>query len=295
MNLRCHSYTLAPDFIFDESVSLRRGTRGAHFGMPHLRAADVTFLQLQNTVFCVSCELISCNNTSKCLACSSTALLSLSRVLGGSIREHQRARVIGDELIDRVVETILERNSGREFVAEGSTLSACSDPSLLSPAATCRILPNALPQLQPAMRWVLDRACTITGADGAALALSRQGKLICHAQTGSSPDLGTEIELNRGISGLCARTGVSWRCDSSDTDPYVDRNRCRHLGTQSVMAAPISHLNSVLGVLEAFSGRKNAFTDHDVATLQFLSALLVVAITRGGVATAAQAPPLRGS
>jgi GAF domain-containing protein len=292
MNLRCHSYTLAPDFIFDESVFTSSRTRGAHFGMPHLRAADVNFLQLQNTVFCVSCELISYNNTSKCLACSSTALLSLSRLLGGSIREHQRARVIGDELIDRVVENILERNCSREFVAEGSTLSAGGHPALLTPAATCRILPNALPQLQPAMRWVLDRACTITRADGAALALSRQGKLICHAQIGSSPDLGTEIELNRGISGLCARTGVSWRCDSSDTDPYVDRSRCREMGTQSVVAAPVSHLNSVLGVLEAFSTRENAFTDHDVATLQFLSALLVVAITRGGAATAAQVPLL---
>ena len=202
---------------------------------------------------------------------------------------------MGDELIDGVVESILERNTGREWIGESSTLSAHTNQAPAGLPVSCRILPNALPQLQPAMRWVVDRACTITRADGAALALARQGKLVCHAHTGSSPDLGTEIELNRGISGLCARTGVGWRCDSSDTDPYVDRNRCHDLGTQSVMAAPVSHLNSVLGVLEVFSRHKSAFTDRDAATLQLLSGLLVVAITKGGAGSAAQPAALMAS
>jgi len=261
------------------------GDRGAHFGMPQFRASDVTFLQLQNTVFCVSCELISYNNTTKCLACSSTALLSLSRVLGGAIREQDRARLIDDAVINRVVENILEKGTHSEFVAESSTL-VCAEPAMAS-GLTCLTLPNALPQLQPAMRWVLERACTVTRADGAALALARRGKLVCHAHAGASvPDLGVEIDLNRGISGLCARTAMSWRCDSSDRDPHVDRTHCRELGTQSVLAAPVSHLNSVLGVLEVFSGRKSAFSDQDVATVQLLTGLLVVAITRGSQAPA---------
>ena len=255
--------------------------------MSQFRAADVTFLQLQNTVFCVSCELISYNNTSKCLACSSTALLSLSRVLGGAIREQERARLIDDAVINRVVEKILEKNVPEEFVSESSTL-LCADHTLAA-GETCRTLANSLPQLQPAMRWIVERACTTTGADGAALALARQGKLVCHAHLGSSvPDLGVEINLNRGISGLCARTAMSWRCDSSDRDPYVDRSHCRELGTQSVLAAPVTHLNSVLGVLEVFSSRKCAFSDQDVATVQLLTGLLVVAITRGGVSDSAQ-------
>ena len=49
-----------------------------------------------------------------------------------------------------------------------------------------------------------------------------------------------------------------------------------------MLAAPVSHLNSVLGVLEVFSSYKNAFTDHDVASVQLLTGLLVVAITRAG-------------
>jgi putative methionine-R-sulfoxide reductase with GAF domain len=246
--------------------------------MPQFRAADVTFLQLQNTVFCVSCELISYNNSTKCLACSSTALLSLSRVLGGTIREPDRARLIDDAAINRVVDNILERNATPEFVSESSTLVRADQ---VTGGFACRTLPNALPQLQPAMRWVIERACTATRASGAALALARRGKLICHAHGGSAPDLGVEVDVNRGISGLCARTAMSWRCDSSDQDPYVDRSRCRELGSQSVLAAPVTHLNSVLGVLEVFSSHKNAFSDQDVATVQLLSGLLVVAIARG--------------
>jgi len=43
----------------------------------------------------------------------------------------------------------------------------------------------------------------------------------------------------------------------------------------------VAHLNSVLGVLEVFSSHRNAFSDHDIATVQLLAGLLVVAITRG--------------
>ena len=249
--------------------------------MPHLQAANVTFLELRNTVFCVQCELISYNNSSNCLACGSSALLTLNRVLGGSLRNQERTRLVDDELIDRVVENILTRSAvhnAASGIPEHSSAEKATRPEI----GICRTLPNALPQLQPAMRWIVDRASTLTRANGAALALARQGKLICHASSGFlTPDLGVEIDLHRGISGLCARSGTSWRCDSADHDPHVDRLRCRELGTQSVLAAPVSHLNSVLGVLEVFSNQKNAFDDHDVATVQLLAGLLVVAITRG--------------
>ncbi|MBV9073424.1 MAG: GAF domain-containing protein [Acidobacteria bacterium] len=251
--------------------------------MPHLRPAEVTFLELRNTVFCVNCELISYNNSSKCLACCSTALLSLPRVLGGSLRAEPQTRLIEDEMINRAVENILQK-SAAESTSSLLTLQSTETNSLgVGSSIACRTLPHSLPQLQPAMRWVVERACTLTRADGAALALSRQGKLLCHAHAGSSaPDLGVELELSHGISGLCARTGASWRCDASDSDPYVDRNRCRELGSQSIVAAPVSHLNSVLGVLEVFSSQRNAFTDQDVASVQLLTGLLVVAITRAG-------------
>lgn len=254
--------------------------------MPHLRAADVTFLRLHNTMFCAECELISYNNSSNCLACGSSALLSLSRVLGGPIQKQERAKVIEDDLIHRVVSNILEfsrplRDGGSTALIHSPDAAQTRKPP--AAALACRTLPDSLPQLQPAMGWVVERAWTLTGAEGAALALKRQGKLICHAQAGSSaPDLGTEVDLGRGISGLCARTGAAWRCDDATSDPHIDRIRCQELGSTSVVAAPVSHLNSVLGVLEIFSPDKNAFSDHDVATTQLLAGLMMVAITRNG-------------
>jgi len=286
MNQRCYSYSAAATLYLRRIgwlTLLRLGSRGAPFGMPHLQPADVTFFEIRNTVFCVQCELMSYNSGSNCLACGSTALLTLARLLGGSLRNQDRARLIDDELIDRAVENILGHEMAREALTDAVDSSSNSEHIAYrsSSGIACRTLPDSLPQLQPAMRWVVERACTITRADGAALALSRQGKLVCHAQAGNvAPDLGVELKLGHGISGLCASTGVSWRCDSAESDTYVDRNRCRELGTQSVLAAPVAHLNSVLGVLEVFSSHRSAFTDYDVATVQLLAGLLVVAITR---------------
>ena len=61
-----------------------------------LTVADVNFVSLQTAVFCVQCEMLSDNNTPRCLACGSGAVLSLSRVLGGSLRGQQTTHLIAD-------------------------------------------------------------------------------------------------------------------------------------------------------------------------------------------------------
>src|SRR3954468_4931848 len=57
-------------------------------------AKDVVFLGRRDTVFCTVCELISYNNSPRCHSCGSMAVLSLSRVLGGSLRHEDCARVV---------------------------------------------------------------------------------------------------------------------------------------------------------------------------------------------------------
>src|SRR5882724_13513687 len=75
--------------------------------MDWFKARDAHFLGLQTAVFCVACELISENNTPHCLACGSQALISLSRVLGGSLRRQQTAHLIADAELDRLVHDLL--------------------------------------------------------------------------------------------------------------------------------------------------------------------------------------------
>src|SRR5512143_1039274 len=75
--------------------------------MGWVKASDINFLSLQTAVFCVSCELISENNTPCCLSCGSQAVLSLSRILGGSLKGQQTAHLIQDAELDRLVRDLL--------------------------------------------------------------------------------------------------------------------------------------------------------------------------------------------
>ena len=72
-----------------------------------LTGQDISFLTLQTAVFCVECELISKNTTPYCMACGSRAVLSLSRVLGGSLHGQQTAHLIVDAELDRLVRDLL--------------------------------------------------------------------------------------------------------------------------------------------------------------------------------------------
>jgi hypothetical protein len=67
------------------------------------------FLPLQTAIFCVECKLISENNTLLPRACGSKALLSLLRVLGGSLRNKETAHLIQDAQLDRLARDLLHR------------------------------------------------------------------------------------------------------------------------------------------------------------------------------------------
>src|SRR6267154_1639111 len=90
---------------------------------------DRNFVPLQAATFCAECELISNNSTPYCLACGSRALLSLSRVLGGSLRNQQTAHLITDIELDQLVRDLLRT------VPDPELLSATSQSSRISSAA----------------------------------------------------------------------------------------------------------------------------------------------------------------
>src|SRR5207237_912118 len=91
--------------------------------MGWVKLQDINFLALQSAVFCVQCELISENNTPACLACGSQAVLSLSRVLGGSLRGQQIANVIADAELNRLVRARL-RTVSESCAAAGNGVRA---------------------------------------------------------------------------------------------------------------------------------------------------------------------------
>ena len=245
--------------------------------MPLLKAYDVSLLQLRDAVLCVECELISYNNSTNCLACGSSALMSLSRVLGGSLHSQPNTNLIDDETLDQIVYSTLESIPVRP--ARSVEVIAARSRHEENEPHTSLQLPSANPV--SVMRFVVDRAFTLTRAHGAALATWQDNRMVCQALAGDTvPALGSEVQTDRGLAGLCVRSGQAWRCDDAVTDPNVNLEACRDLGIRSVIAAPLNHLNRVLGVLQVLSSEAFAFDDRDIATVQLLSHLMVMAFSR---------------
>jgi GAF domain len=264
--------------------------------MNWVKARDAHFLGLQTAVFCVACELISENNTPQCLACGSQALIGLSRVLGGSLRGQQTAQLIADAELDRLVRDLLRsvplpstsdaENSlpvsfaalapGRSHVRCASTTA----PGMASSSSGLQSYSTEI-DLEPAISVIAERAQSLTGASGAAIALRKGDEMVCRARAGrTAPDLGVRLQSDSGISADCIRTGEVVLCHDAAENPRVDLAACQRLGVRSILAAPLRHFRRTLGVFEVFSAAPYAFASRDVATMQLLSSVMVAAISR---------------
>ena len=260
-----------------------------------LTGQDISFIGLQTAVFCVECELISKNNTPNCLACGSRAVLSLSRVLGGSLRGQRTASLIDDVELDRLVRDLLrtvpvsvaEDRVRVSFasVAPSRHHARALDSHPVNSAGQPRhfereIHPREL-DLEPAICVIAERAQALTGATGAALALRHGDEIVCRARAGrTAPDLGVRLQTDSGISADCVRTGEVVLCHDAEKNPRVDLASCRRLGVRSILAAPLRHFRRTLGIFEVLSAAPNAFDSRDIATMQLLSSMMVAAISR---------------
>jgi GAF domain-containing protein len=248
-----------------------------------LSGSEIHFLSLQTAIFCVQCELISANNTPSCLACGSAAVLSLSRILGGSLRHQPSARLIEDDELNRLVRELLQTVP---FAVEG----AAPKHSLHAPERhharhhldhSHEHIASPQINLEPAIGVITERAQVLTGATGAAIALRRGDEVICRARAGrTAPDLGVRLQTDSGVSAECLRSGEVVLCNDADDNPRADLASCRRLGVRSILAAPLRQQHRTLGIFEVLSAAPNAFNQQDVATMQLLSSMMVAAISR---------------
>jgi hypothetical protein len=254
--------------------------------MSRVPSHQVHFLSLPTAIFCVQCELISANNTTACLACGSKAVLSLSRLLGGSLRGQATARVIHDDELNRLVRELLHTVPGSELRndhLDHPHVPARHHARLAGSREGMHddCMPVAQIDLEPAIGVIAERAQVLTGATGAALALRDGSEVICRARAGrTAPDLGVRLQTDSGISAECLRTGEVVLCNNAEQNPHVDRLICERLGVRSILAAPLRQFHSTLGIFEVLSATPNAFNYQDIATMQLLSSMMVTAITR---------------
>lgn len=247
-----------------------------------LPRTQIHFLSLPTAIFCVQCELISANTTTACLACGSKAVLSLSRLFGGSLRAQPLARLIQDDELNRLVRELLSTVPDMEY----SPPDACdvSDshyaPSFSS-GSNARGLYGSKIDLEPAIGVIAERAQVLTGATGAAIALRSGSEVICRARAGrTAPDVGIRLQTDSGISAECLRTGEIILCNDAEDDPQVDLASCRRLGVRSILAAPLRQFQKTLGIFEVLSASPQAFTQQHATTMQLLASMMVAAISR---------------
>ena len=128
--------------------------------------------------------------------------------------------------------------------------------------------------LDAILRAVTEVAQKQTGASGAAVAMWKNGEMICRARSGNiAPPLGARLSSNTGISGECLRTGQRQHCPDTENNPLVDVEVCRSLGLRSIAVLPIQGWRGINGILEVFSTEPRAFSEGHLAFLQQLSAV----------------------
>src|SRR5271157_351325 len=129
-------------------------------------------------------------------------------------------------------------------------------------------------RLDPLLGMIAEVACQLTGSSGAALAMWKDGFMVCRARSGdTAPALGARLSANTGISGECLRTGEIQHCKDTENDLLVDVDVCRALGLRSIAVLPIQGWRGLNGILEVFSTEPAAFTAAHIALLQQIAAL----------------------
>jgi putative methionine-R-sulfoxide reductase with GAF domain len=259
---------------------------------------DVHFVPLQTATFCIQCELISTNSRPYCLACGNTSLLSLSRVLGGTLRNQQTAHLITDSELDSLVRDllrtvpdphVLEVADHHARVPSTALRSQLRVANAAHPVSGFRAvhageevdIHAAELDLEPAISAITERAQHLTGATGAAIALRAGDEIVCRARAGrTAPDLGIRLQTDTGISAEAVRTGEVMLCHDAERNPRVDLASCRRLGVRSILVSPLRYYRRTLGVFEVLSSSPSAFDEKDVATMQLLSSMMVAAISR---------------
>jgi TonB family protein len=126
-----------------------------------------------------------------------------------------------------------------------------------------------------------EAARTLTGADGAAVALRTKGVIVCRACSGDpTPDLGAPVNTDSGITGECLRAATILICHDSENDSRVDPDVCRFMGIRSIAVVPLRGPTGIAGILEVFSVRAEAFAEREIELLRSLAEIVETAYGR---------------
>src|SRR6266481_10047475 len=178
-------------------------------------------------------------------------------------RTEQLARRQDEEEKSTEPAPVITTKADTKAAAQALSVTPISDGSetLSSAEAVRREVREIGDDIDAVLHLITERALSLTGASGAALAFLADDRMICRARAGEpAPPLGAPVDAKHGLSGECVRSGLLVWCEDTENDPRVDSEICRTLGIGSLMAAPIVSDFRVVGLLETFSPHPRAFT-----------------------------------
>ena len=158
--------------------------------------------------------------------------------------------------------------SGSEVGSPGSAKSAVNGDYVLEGH-----------ELEAALQLLVERAQYITGATGAALALTQGEEMVCRASVGSCPAIGARLQVRSGLTGESMSRKQLLRCDNAEADGRVNLETCRQLGIASIVVAPLlTREGEVRGLFELVSDHAYAFEERDLIALERMASLSLTAI-----------------
>ena len=128
------------------------------------------------------------------------------------------------------------------------------------------------------LKNVVELVCSMTHADGAAIALCDQWGVICRASTGDAPELGTRLRPDSALTRECFENGQVVVCQDTETDYRVHRPTAQSLKLRSAVVVPLQAQDLILGVVEVLSSRPGAFDAAQVARLRRVAETLSLAL-----------------
>jgi hypothetical protein len=98
-------------------------------------------LPLLNAVFCLDCEIISSSRGDECPACKSRSLVSLARMLGGSLLAHkaQHSHPSENVLFDVTIAVELQQMHAKDLSTTVERLTSVIGPKLAGDRASFHI------------------------------------------------------------------------------------------------------------------------------------------------------------
>jgi catechol 2,3-dioxygenase-like lactoylglutathione lyase family enzyme len=134
--------------------------------------------------------------------------------------------------------------------------------------------PTEAPKRDQILGTFAEAALLLTSAHGTAVALRRQGEMVCLARSGKlAPPLGASLTVDWGLAAQCLRTRKVLWSDDTLNDDRVDRDLCQALGIRSIALAPLLSVTNIVGILGVFSLHANTFREKDVGHLKVLAAI----------------------